>query len=270
MSLTRLLILILAGLALVAASVSPTAAQVGAPSQVKLTLLPAQVPAGGLLVVTSNQDRTFDLQASNNEVIFLVGKDKQEVAKARVVSPDGRTIVVTVPSPAKSGEITIKSGGREIGQAGLTLTEPPAGNWLYIVMAWFPIMFFAIILIWLARSLRKDPGWKLGEALSEHLEEKILLRDANNQPIFKTGTQEPIYEVRYKFASSSSRVIAFIGLFAIITGIFAILIPATYWFARTQEVPELGPFSTFLIAQAGIFTPYIANKVFSAVRPPSS
>jgi hypothetical protein len=129
------------------------------------------------------------------------------------------------------------------------------------VIALLPMSFFIIFLVWMGACLYRDQNWKLSEALSEQIEEKKLLRDAQGNPMLKQGTGEPVYESIFKYSNSSSRLIAIIGLFAIVTWVMAIVMPATLRFARSGEAPDLGNFSTFILAQAGIFTPYIVNKI---------
>lgn len=227
-----------------------------------LTPLVNRLAPGDLLVITINKDNTFDPLAVNNEVAFQVSKSIQKSQKAQSVSLDGRTITVLVPSQAQSGEVSVKAKGTEVGKVTLTITDKPQGNLVCLLMAGFPVLFFLIFLIWLGNSLgKKDSGWKLSDALSEQIEQKGELLKKPTGEILTDKDNNPIYEIKSVTMNSSSRLIAFIGLFVTATAILAIIVPASYRFACTGEVPDLGNFSTFILAQAGIFSPYVVNKI---------
>ena len=249
--------LVILGLALILAAAPAAAAAVAV---VPLT----QYTPGSMLVVTSWGDDTFDKQAANNEVIFTLQNKQTRGEKAQF--SDGRTIVVKVPDQAGSGIVTFQKGGNAIGTLDLKVTTTSRESWLITA---FPITFLLLFLLWLGISLKKDPNWHLGEALSEQLTEKVAVLDDQGKPIFnvdKDGKKEAIYYERSKFANSSSRLIAFIGLFVLATGILATLIPAVNRFALTGEVPDMANFTTYLLAQTGIFAPYVANKIVEGVK----
>jgi hypothetical protein len=126
-------------------------------------------------------------------------------------------------------------------------------GWLWVI-ALIPSGMFVLLLLFMKSSL-KDKNWNLGDALSESetLKDKNgdILMDSNGNPIF---------------AKSASRLIAFVGFFVIIFWLMGMSTPTLYHFACTGEVPKLNDVSTFLIAQAGVFAPYIANKLVSAIK----
>jgi len=233
------------------------------------TIVPlTQVTPGGLLVVSSCGDDTFDQVAANNEVIFTLRNKQTKGEKAQF--SDGRTIVVKVPEQAASGAVTFQKKGSVISTVTLTVaaTSPD-----YLMLTAFPVAFFLLFLIWLGISLKKDSTWHLGEALSEQLVEKVAVLDDQGKPMYnvdQNGKKEPIYYEKVKYCSSSSRLIAFIGLFVLATGILATLVPAVYRFAITGEVPDMGNFSSYILAQTGIFAPYVANKIVEGVKAPSN
>jgi hypothetical protein len=221
-----------------------------------------------MLVVTSCEAGTFDLEAVKNEVIFVLQNKQPKVVKPQF--SDGRTIVVKVPDQAGSGTITFQKGGNTISTLDLSVTAPTSD---YLLITAFPVAFFLLFLLWLGISLKKDPSWHLGEALSEQLVEQVPVLDDQGKPIFNVdpnGKKEPIYYEQVKYANSSSRLIAFIGLFVLATGILATLVPAVYRFALTGEAPDMGNFSTYLLAQTGIFAPYVTNKIVEGVKGPGA
>lgn len=115
------------------------------------------------------------------------------------------------------------------------------------------IIFLAFILV-LIITLKKS-NWSLADALSESETTKDpdgkLLKDKDGNPVY---------------ARSSSRLLAFVGFFGIILWVVGLSIPTLYQLACTGKAPELNGVSTFILAQAGVFTPYIFNKVSGAVK----
>ena len=226
----------------------------------KVTLLTDQVCQGGWLIISGENSNTFDLRS---EVVFKLPNNKTQRVKPTKVSRDGRTLLVQVPMAAQDGEVSIKHGASET-KFNLDIDAPYGEQYwwlyqiLYFLMAFTPVGFFICFLTWLFRSLRRDQRWRLSEALSEQIEDKTLLLD-NGKPVLKDG-KEPVYVVKTIYTNSSSRLIALIGLFVIITWIMALALPLIYRFARYGEIADLSNLSTFLLAQAGIFTPYIVSK----------
>jgi hypothetical protein len=257
-SLVRYLGVIVLGLIIVQAAI-PVNVEASA-SVVPLT----QLTPGAVLVVTSAGDDTFDKQPTNNEVIFTLRNKQSKVEKA--LFSDGRTIVVKVPDQAGSGIITLQKGGNLISTLNMSVSGATPD---YFLITAYPIVFFLIFLIWLGISLKKDPNWHLGQALSEQFLEKVVVMDDQGKPVLKDG-KDPIYYDRVNYCNSSSRLIAFIGLFVMATGILATLVPAVYRFALTGEVPDMGNFSTYLLAQTGIFAPYVTNKIVEGIKAPGA
>jgi hypothetical protein len=148
-------------------------------------------------------------------------------------------------------------------------------------MIWsvLPAVMFIVFLLCVVAALKKR-GWSLSEALSESdpivdpkaggvllVNVKQPVMDDKGTPIKENGrilltdVQRPVY------ARSSSRLIAFIGSFTIIVWIIGLSIPTLYHFLCKGSVPELSGVSGFLLAQAGIFAPYLANKIAGAIKP---
>jgi len=223
---------------------------------VVLTPLSAQVIKGEMMVIASNQDRAFDSQAANNEVSFE-GKGNSTIrVKASAVSPDGRVLTVRAPDKALSGMATIKNGAKDIGKVAVGIVDSPCiGGWFFQIMAMLPTVVFLIFLTVVKKAL-KDGKWNLSDALSE----TDALRDNAGALEKNPDTGNPIYP------KSASRLIAFIGLFVIVIWIMGLSIPTFYHFACTGEMPDLSGVSTFLAAQAGLFAPYIANKIAGAIK----
>jgi hypothetical protein len=232
----------------------------GGPTGPSLTALVNRVAPGDQLVISSNKDNAFDALAANNEVVFLGPKGVPKPQKGQAVSPEGRTLTVLVPSQAQSGEVTVKAKGAEIDKVALTISEKPREYQVCLWMALVPVSLFLIFLIWLGVCLHRDPNWKLSGALSEQIEQKLILRDSVGNPVFHATSHDPIYEIRPVIVNSSSRLIAFVGLFVIATEILGVLIPAGYRYACTGEIPDLSNFSTFILAQTPVFAPYVVNK----------
>lgn len=216
------------------------------PGTSTLALLTPQVSQGALLVISGKTDNTFDVQPGNNEVAFKVNKGGQQSEKARSVSSDGRVMTVLVPNNAQSGGVTVRKGTTEIGKLNVSIEETSLfKEGLNLLVAMFPALLFLGFLFILRKALRND--WSLAEALSE------------SEPVALTnGTQV--------FPKSASRLIAFIGFFGIIIWGVGLMVPACYRFACNGEVPDMTGFTTYLLAQAGVFAPYVANKIAGALK----
>lgn len=231
-----------------------------APPGPQLTALVNRLAPGDQLVIGSNKDNTFDALAEKNEVVFLGPKSIPKPQKAQSVSPEGRTITVLVPLQALSGEVAVKANGVEIDKVTLTISDKPREYRICLWMALFPVLFFLLFLIWLGVCLHRDRKWDLSGALSEQIEQKFVLRDKDGNPVFHKTSNDLLYEIKPIIVNSSSRLIAFIGLFVIAAEILGVVVPASYRYACTGEVPDLSNFSTFILAQAPLFAPYVVNK----------
>jgi hypothetical protein len=69
---------------------------------------------------------------------------------------------------------------------------------------------------------------------------------------------------------SASRMIAFLGFLVMTTIILGIGYSSLWVFLKTGQLPSLSGASTFLLACAGLFTPYFANQVGLAIGSPST
>jgi len=224
------------------------------PTLTSLTVQSSQgVSQGDFFVITSTRENTFDSSPVKNEIIFPILGGSQKSVKAQSVTCDGRVIGVLVPKQAQSGEITVKKGTQEIGKVNINITECSRFKKLLTwIVACIPPFIFIIFLILTGFALmRTGTNW-LKEALSES--EPLRDKDGNLQG------GNAIYP------PSASRLIAFIGMFGIIVWQFGIIVPALYHFTLFGEIPDLGGISKFIVAQAGIFTPYIANKIAGAFK----
>ena len=194
------------------------------------------------------------------------------------VSPIQRIATSVRGTMAPKGNDASKADTKNTSeQAGNSAEKTKCCGWL-VFFSIVPAILFIVFLM-VVKSYLKDNKWSLGDALSESDPAKDLAgsvsKDKDGNPVFevlKDKDGNPVFQVLKDkdgnpvFAKSSSRLIAFIGLFGIIVWIVGLSIPTLYQFACTGKVPELSGVSTFLLAQAGVFAPYIANKLVGAVK----
>jgi len=217
-----------------------------------LSTLTPQITKGASLVIVSDADNTFD---ASNDIVFTLNGGSLKQEKVKDISADGRVINVLVPPKAQSGQVTIKNGANEIGKITVCVIDVIDYKSIpSLLAAASPELLFLVFLITTLLILKKNK-WRLGDALSE----SDVLRNNDGSVITNTNG-DPIYP------RSISRLIAFIGLFGIITWILGLSFPAIYRLSCYGEMPDLSGVSTFLLAQAGIFTPYIANKISGAIK----
>ncbi|MDR3585546.1 MAG: leucine-rich repeat domain-containing protein [Desulfosporosinus sp.] len=164
--------------------------------------------------------------------------------------------------------IGIPQGIKSIGEnafyncTGLTAISNPQGvtsirsMQVFWVITGITILFFAGFSFFIYKTLtqKETEIWSLKRALSEPLRGKdydvIMIGTNNDVPIYM---------------ESSSRLIALVGLSAIIAISIGVAILIFYnSLVQTSKNLDLKLIGDFLIAQAGIFTPYIANQIRSA------
>jgi hypothetical protein len=154
--------------------------------------------------------------------------------------------------------------------APVVLAAPPSGasegciqwNMGSVVGVAGAVAFVIILAVLLPMTLRGKNEWlSLALSESEPLRDKdgqLIIKDKDGKLVAATAAGaegSPVYP------RSASRLIAFIGLFSIIIWGMAVMVPALSVFARTGNFPDLGSATKFIVAQAGIFAPYIVNKV---------
>lgn len=234
--------------------------QVLSPGQVQAE--PAKLPelsARLMLLVEAPAEKSFD---KVSQVIFMDANNKPLPVVPEVMSQDLRTLSVRVPDQAIPGQVKVQKGTEITHTSTYKRPETPMG-----MMAWFPLVFFMGFLLLLACFLylaSQNKAWSLTQVLSELITRKNIAKDANGTTIYKLDvngnkTEVLIYEDS-EYTSSASRLIAFIGLFALIALIIEILVSAAY----TGKLPEMKEFYPVLGTQLAAFVPYVANKVSGA------
>jgi hypothetical protein len=131
---------------------------------------------------------------------------------------------------------------------------PPATGFIYTVIA-IVLVATIIALVTFAQRLSSSTNWSLADALSE--ETDLTVSDANNMPYTVNGV---VTELR----ASSSRVIAFVGMIAILLMFVGFGAFILWGFAITGELPP-GASSVvqYLLGGMTLFAPYIVNKFAS-------
>ncbi|HEX8514357.1 MAG TPA: hypothetical protein VF688_14775 [Allosphingosinicella sp.] len=142
----------------------------------------------------------------------------------------------------------------------VVLPGRPVGDALALVMigllALIGLIFLAIIFTRLSAS-----GWSLAEALSENVVEPEF--DSAGNPVMAG----PVQATRSRMVPSTSRLIALMGLFAILLLYIGFGGAALYYFTTGQVLPpQIGEVKSFLYAGLTLFAPYIVSKFSSAFR----
>jgi len=175
--------------------------------------------------------------------------------QSQAISPTQGTATSDTGSLAPKGADATNADAKNISEpAGNTAEKKKCCGWFEVLISIVPASLFLMFLLVIKATL-KGNRWYLGDALSESDQAKdtdgSVLKDRDGNPVF---------------IRSSSRLIAFIGFFGIIVWIVGLSIPTLYQFACTGKVPDLSNVSKFLLAQAGIFAPYVANKIAGAFK----
>ena len=134
----------------------------------------------------------------------------------------------------------------------------------------FIVLFGSLIAILVIRSSLPD-SWSLADALSEEVPlpivKKTVAKDSAGKDI---TTEELVYDKDGKPAlapvmkASSSRVIALMGMLAILFMFIGFGTFALYGFGKTGKMPEsVDDLVKFLAAGMTLFAPYVVNKFAS-------
>lgn len=130
------------------------------------------------------------------------------------------------------------------------------------------MVLFGSLISMLAIKRSTSANWSLDDALSEEVllpsSKKTTGKDASGNDI---STEEPFCSSDNKpvlipiMKASSSRLIALMGMFAILFMFIGFGIFALYGFAKTGTIPKsLENATSFLAAGMALFAPYVVNK----------
>eukprot|EP01035_Chromulina_nebulosa_P068434 gene68434-93776_t len=128
------------------------------------------------------------------------------------------------------------------------------------------VLFVAVmILLGLMIAFRRlraaGAAWSIADALSEDVELATDVKDANNLPL-RNANGDIARSVVMK--ASSSRLIALLGLIAIMMLYIGIGLTLIYDFAASTAVPSgIKDITTFLLYGVVMFAPYLVNKFAS-------
>lgn len=212
---------------------------------------PQNIAPGSIIVLSSPDEKFFNSDLTKNQVIFTGSSEKVTPILA---ASDNKKFLVTVPGSAKSGYIKLIVDGTEKGTTPpIKIVADSNDSAFYRVFGATILIFILLLLIVVFMLKKSDRNWDLGEALSEDVQDdnKLFLDPATKMPVL---------------VSSSSRLIALIGLSSILAinmGIAAVI----FWgYFVNHEIPELSGIGWYLFGQAAIFAPYIANQARSAFK----
>ena len=128
------------------------------------------------------------------------------------------------------------------------------------------VLIGSLVSILIIRSSLNDTTWSLSNALSEGID--LTEMDKDGKPIMD-ASNKPI--VVTKLNASSSRMVALMGMIAILLMFLAFGSFSLFAFAKTGEMPSsIDQVVKFLIAGLTLFAPYAVNKfskLFEGLAP---
>jgi uncharacterized membrane protein len=162
--------------------------------------------------------------------------------------------------------LTVALAGLLPGAAAAQTADPSVpANWLIygiIIVSGFAALFGALTTI----SILRRSAWSIAEAMSEGTE--VTLFDAAGNPVLDAAGKP---QTVTKMAASSSRLIAFLGLIAILTLFVAQGMILLWKSAHGGDITgDAEQFATYLVYGSVMFAPYVVNKfssVFSSFGP---
>ncbi len=141
----------------------------------------------------------------------------------------------------------------------------PPGDW-FIYFVILIVLIGSLVSILIIRSSLSDTTWSLSNALSEGID--LTEMDKDGKPIMD-ASNKPI--VVTKLNASSSRMVALMGMIAILLMFLAFGSFSLFAFAKTGEMPSsIDQVVKFLIAGLTLFAPYAVNKfskLFEGLAP---
>lgn len=192
------------------------------------------------------------------------------VAQAASAAAAAQQAASAAAASASLAASAARTASAAASAAGVAQWESPSPWLLYLV----PTVVFAVALVSMAlirSALEKSDKWSLADALSEEVEVTLM------KPPDANGKFEPLLDANNKvqtvieMRASTSRVIALMGLMAILLlylgfGVFALIS-----FGRAGTVPEhIERVIQFLLSGLTLFAPYLVNKfasIFQGLSP---
>ena len=178
------------------------------------------------------------------------------------------------PAPLKEPPQATPRQDESAKPSGQAVWMPPS-QWVISGVTGFVLIGSMLAIVLTRNSLRK--GWSLGDALAE----EVLLPAYENVSMQVDGKTEVSKKLLCDkdgkpvlipvLCASSSRLIAFIGMLAILFLFLGFGTFAVYGFGKTGTVPaQIGDIVNFLLGGMSLFAPYAINKVTSALQGATS
>ncbi|MDG4475798.1 hypothetical protein [Thiovibrio frasassiensis] len=175
------------------------------------------------------------------------------------------SLLVLAATPSWSEEVA--SQGTKQG----TLWVAPADWFVYLVI--FIVLIGTLLAMALLRAALTLSSWSLADALSEEVEVTAMEKDAagaSKVVLDASGKPLMITELR----ASSSRMVALMGMIAILLMFLGFGAFALFVFAKTGSMPEsIEQVVNYLLAGLTLFAPYVVNKfssIFESLAPKKS
>lgn len=157
--------------------------------------------------------------------------------------------------------VLIAAGTTGCSGATEVATANPPSWFVYLVV--FVVLAGGLVAIASIRAAVGNSTWSLADALSEDVELTLMERKAPDQPetpVRENGRPVMVTVMR----ASSSRLIALMGMLAILLMFLGFGSFALYRFGATGVMPgDIEKVVQFLVAGMTLFAPYVVNKFAS-------
>lgn len=189
----------------------------------------------------------------------------QAMAAASAASAAASAAQQSASAAAKAAQAAASSASA----SGSSTWIAPASFVVYSIP--FIVLFGSLIAILVIRSSLLPKSWSLADALSEEVPLPIVKKGVAKDDAGKEiTTEEFVYDKDGKpvlapvLKASSSRVIALMGMLAILFMFIGFGTFALYGFGKTGKMPEsVDDLVKFLAAGMTLFAPYVVNKFAS-------
>ncbi len=153
-------------------------------------------------------------------------------------------------------------------QTTITNWVSPATAFVYFIVLF--VVFASLVAVLLVSRALSDTNWSLAKALSEEVEVTLTETDANKvtKPVLDASGKPSMAK---ELCASSSRLVALMGMIAILIMFIGFGATTLFSFAKTGNIPSsVSDVLKFLAGGLTLFAPYVVNKfsnIFESISP---
>ena len=212
-----------------------------------------------LLVLAGLSAPAAAQQAANQQTTAPANQTAAATPPATTTTTQNTTTQPPPPTPVQLQLAPAPQTAAGNAAAPPQLPQRPLDGTIVLVMIGLLGLVGLSVLFIIKRALEAPAStWSLAEALSEP--ETVTVTAADGTPVRENGTTGPVLTAT-RLVASTSRLIAFMGLFGILLLYVGFGGVALYYFGTGQSPPAgMDEVRAFLLSGLTLFAPYLVNK----------